>query len=135
MTTGERRSLAPMAPSQLWPAIWKVRNVRVLAAFLQNPRLTPGGLERLVQPPLTPMQAEALQASHWREVAPVAHQVLTALDRGLADPDSGLVLGLAATWILALPPGERLLASTRLTHPALRRMVRRYAVPSVEGFD
>ena len=88
-----------------------------------------------MQPPLTPMQAEALQASRWRELIPVAFRVLDALDRSLANPDSGLVLGLAATWILALPPEERLVASTRLTHPALRRMVRRYAVPSVEDFD
>jgi hypothetical protein len=127
MTTGERRSLAPLAPSQLWPAIWKVRNARVLESFLQNPRLTVGWLERLIQPELTLMQAEALQNSRWREIVPVAHQVLTALDRGLANPESGLVLGLAATWILALPAEERLLASTRVSHPALRRMVRRYA--------
>ena len=40
MTMGERRSLAPLAPALLWPAIWKVRDGRVLAAFLQNPRLT-----------------------------------------------------------------------------------------------
>lgn len=127
MTMGERRSLAPVAPAPLWPAIWKVRDVRVLAAFLHNPRLTIGWLERLIQPELTPMHAQALQASPWREAAPVAHQVLMALDRGLARPDSGLVLGLAATWILALPEEERLLASTRVTHPALRRMARRHA--------
>jgi len=132
MTNGERRSLAPLAPSQLWPAIWKIRSARVLSAFLLNPRLTAGWLERLIQPELTLQQAEALQASPWRELAPVAHQVLTALDRGLARAESGLVLGLASTWILALPAEERLLASTRLTHPALRRMVRRYAVPPVE---
>jgi hypothetical protein len=130
MTMGERRSLASLAPSALWPAIWKVRDVRVLAAFLQNPRLTSEWLERLIQPEFTPMQAEALQNSQWREIVPVAHQVLVALDRGLAKPDSGLVLGLAASWILALPEEERLLASTRITHPALRRMVRpRSAAP------
>ena len=124
MTMGERRSLALLATAQLFPTIWKVRDVRVLAALLQNPRLTVGWLERLVQPELTPMQAQALQDSRWREMVPVAHQVLTALDRGLARPDSGLVLGLAATWILALPEEERLLAASRITHPALRRMVR-----------
>ena len=124
MTMGERRSLATLAPPPLWPAIWKVRDVRVLAALLQNPRLTVGWLERLIQPELTLMQAEALQTSRWREFVPVAHQVLAALDRGLARPDSGLVLGLAASWILALPREERLFASTRIAHPALRRMVR-----------
>ena len=124
MTMGERRSLAILATAPRFPAIWKVRDVRVLAALLQNPRLTVGWLERLVQPELTPMQAQALQDSRWREMVPVAHQVLTALDRGLARPDSGLVLGLAATWVLALPEEERLLAASRITHPALRRMVR-----------
>jgi hypothetical protein len=57
-------------------------------------------------------------------VIPVAHQVLAALDRGLGQPDSGLVLGHAAAWIRALPAEERLLAAARLSHPALRRMVR-----------
>jgi hypothetical protein len=124
MTMGERRSLALLAAAPLFPAIWKVRDVRVLAALLENPRMTVGWLERLVQPEFTPMQAQALQDSRWREIVPVAHQVLTALDRGLARPDSGLVLGMAATWILALPEEERLLAASRVTHPALRRMVR-----------
>jgi len=128
MTMGERRSLAALAPAPLWPAVWKVRDARVLGAFLQNPRLTAPALEGLVQPPLAPAQAEALQNSRWTESVPVAHQVLQALDRGLDDPESGLVLGLAATWILALPAEERQWISTRLTHPALRRMVRTWAV-------
>jgi hypothetical protein len=128
MTMGERRSLASLAPTPLWPVIWKVRDVRVLAAFLQNPRLTVGGLERLIQE-LTIMQAEALQTSRWREMVPVAHQVLVALDRGLAKPDSGLVLGLAASWILILVDEERVLAASRISHPALRRMVRQRADP------
>ena len=127
LTSGERRSLALLAPRPLWALIWKAPDPRILAAFLQNPRLTPGHLETLVQPPLTPAQAMALQASAWREVAPVAHQVLVALDRGLANPDSGLVLGMAAPWIRALPEDERLLAASRLTHPALRRTLRRWA--------
>lgn len=124
MTMGERRSLAPLAPAALWPVIWKVRDGRVLGAFLQHPRLTVAWLERLILPELTLMQAEALRTSRWREMVPVAHQVLTALDRGLARPDSGLVLGLAASWILALPEEERVLAAARISHPALRRMVR-----------
>jgi hypothetical protein len=129
LTMGERSSLAVLAAPSLWPAIWKVRDRRVIAAFLQNPRLTVPALEGLLARELAPAHAEALQASSWRESVPVAHQVLQALDRGLARPDSGLVLGLAAAWILALPAGERLLASTRLTHPALRRMVRGPAGP------
>jgi hypothetical protein len=124
LSTGERRSFAPMAPRQLWGAIWKVRDTGVLAAFLQNPRLQPETLEALLQPPLTSFQAEALQDSRWRKVVPIAQAVLMALDQTLARPDSGLVLGLGATWILALSPEECLVAATRLTWPALRRMVR-----------
>lgn len=135
MTMGERRSLAALAPAPLWPAIWKVRDARVLAAFLQNPRLTGTALEALVQAPLTPAQAEALQASRWRELIPVAFRVLEALDRSLANPESGLVLGLAAPWIIALPPEARLAVSTRLTHPALRRMARAWARPGRTGND
>lgn len=124
LTMGERCSLAPLAPAPLWPAIWKIRDRRVIAAFLQNPRLTGPALEGLLAGDLNPAQAEALQDSPWRESAPVAHQVLQALDRGLQRPDSGLVLGMATLWILVLPEEERLLASTRVTHPALRRMLR-----------
>jgi hypothetical protein len=130
MTMGERRSLAALAPPALWPAVWKVRDERVLAAFLQNPRLTARALEGLLQAPFTPAHAEALQTSRWRDSIPVAHQVLQALDRGLRLPGSGLVLGQAAAWILALPPEERQWASTRLTHPALRRMTRAWAMPA-----
>jgi len=135
LTAGERRSLAPLAPKALWPAIWKVPDARILAAFLLNPRLGPETLCALVQPPLAPAQAEALQISSWLEVVPVAHQVLVALDRGLENPDSGLVLGLAAPWIRALPAEERLLAASRMTHPALRRMVRAWALPPAGALD
>ncbi|BDU72640.1 hypothetical protein [Mesoterricola silvestris] len=129
LTPGERRSLAMAAPRQLWPSIWKTRDPRVLEAFLQHPRLGVEALAAMVQPPLDPAQAEALQASRWLEVVPVAHQVLVALDRGLEIPGSGLVLGMASPWIKALPEEERLLAATRLVHPTLRRMVRAWAAP------
>jgi hypothetical protein len=52
-----------------------------------------------------------------------------AIDGTLAQPDPALVLGMASFWIRALPPEERLLASTRLTHPALRRMARAWSTP------
>jgi hypothetical protein len=129
LAMGERRSLAMAAPRQLWPLIWRNRDRRVLESFLQNPRLAVENLEALIQPPLTAAQAEALQASRWLELVPVAHQVLVALDRALDLPDSGLVLGMASPWIKALPAEERLLAATRCTHPALRRMVRAWAQP------
>jgi hypothetical protein len=53
----------------------------------------------------------------------VAEQVLQALDRSLALPDSGLVLGHAAPWIKALDDEARVLAASRIVTPALRRMV------------
>ena len=133
LTTGERRSLAQQAPRQLWPAIWRSPDRRVVAAFLQNPRLGVEHLEALIQPPLTSAQAEALQASRWLELIPVAHQVLVALDRALELPHSGVVLGMASPWIKALPAEERLVAASRVTHPALRRMTRAWAEPGRQG--
>ncbi len=69
------------------------------------------------------MQADALAQSDWREAGPVAEQVLRALDRSLALPDSGLALGHAAPWIRALDEEGRILAASRTATPALRRMV------------
>jgi hypothetical protein len=129
MSTGERCSLALRAPVQLWPAIWRVRERRVIAHFLQHPRLGAEALVALIQPPLRPEQAEALVQSRWREFIPVAHQVLGAMDQAFLAPECPLVLGHAAPWIRALPPEERLLAAARLTHPPLRRMTRAWAVP------
>jgi hypothetical protein len=131
LSTGERRSLAPLAPRQLWAAIWKVRDAGVLTAFLQHPRLGAETLTALIQPPLTPSQAQALQDSRWLGSVPVAHQVLQAMDGAFRVPGGpALALGFAAPWILALPPGERLLAAARLTHPPLRRMARAWAEPA-----
>ena len=127
MATGERTALAPLAPRPLWGAVWKIRDTGVRAAFLRNPRLNAEALQALIQPPLGPSQAQALQASRWREVIPVAHAALLALDRSLGLPESGLVLGLGVAWILALPLDDCILAASRLTHPALRRMVRAQA--------
>ena len=80
-------------------------------------------LTALIQPPLRPAQAEALATSRWREAGPVADQVLRALDRSLALPDSGLALGHAAPWIKAMDEEARILAASRILTPALRRMV------------
>ena len=123
MTTGERRSLAIHAPRPLWALVWKAPATSVLSAFLQHPKLGLEALVALIQPPLRPPQADALAASRWREVGPVAEQVLRALDRSLALPDSALVLGHAAPWIKALDAETRILAASRILTPALRRMV------------
>ena len=123
LTTGERRSLALHAPRPLWPLIWRAPVLSVLEAFLQHPRLGQEAVLALIQPPLRPVQAEALAASRWRETGPVAEQVLQALDRSLALPDSGLVLGHAAPWIKVMDDEARVLAASRILTPALRRMV------------
>ena len=132
MTLGERRSLAIHAPRPMWEPIWKVRDTGVLAAFLAHPKLGGEALRALIQPPLSPFQAMALQMSRWRESAYIAEQVLVALDQSLDLPESGLVLGMAAPWIKALSMEERLNAAARLTHPALRRTTRAWALPLPE---
>jgi hypothetical protein len=78
---------------------------------------------------------EALAQSRWREIQPVAHQVLWAMDRTLDLPDCGLVLGQAAPWIKVLSMEERLIAASRLTHPALRKMTRAWAGPGVDPIE
>jgi hypothetical protein len=123
LTTGERRSLALHAPRQLWALVWKAPTATVLSAFLQHPKLGLDALVAMIQPPLRPAQAEALAATRWREIGPVAEQVLRALDRSLGLPDSGLVLGHAAPWIKALDGEARILAASRILTPSLRRMV------------
>ena len=129
ITSGERRALALHAPRQLWPSIWKVRDLRIIASFLQNPRLGYEPLVALIQAPLSAQHAEALTQSRWREIIPVAHQVLLAMDQTFRGPDCMLVLGHAAPWIRALPMDERLVASARIVHPPLRRMTRAWALP------
>jgi hypothetical protein len=123
MTTGERRSMALHAPRPLWSLVWKAPATTVLATFLQHPKLGLEALVALIQPPLRPAQAEALATSRWREAGPVAEQVLQALDRSLALPDSGLALGHAAPWVRALDDETRILTASRIVTPALRRMV------------
>ena len=135
MNTGERRSLAYQSPRQLWPMIWKVRHTGVIQAFLQHPRLDWGHLAAMIQPPLPSAHVDALVHSRWREIEPVAKQVLWAMDRTFEHPDCGLVLGQAAPWIKALSMEERLLAASRLTHPPLRRMTRAWALPELDPDD
>lgn len=123
MTQGERRALALHAPRQLWALVWRAPSLGVLASFLQNPRLGLDPLVALIQPPLRPVQADALAASRWREAGPVAEAVLAALDRSLDLPGAGLALGHAIPWIRVLDDEARIGAASRITTPALRRLV------------
>jgi len=135
LTTGERRTFALRAPRPFWGQVWKVPDARVLGAFLQHPRLGLESLLGLIQVPLAPAQADALLRSRWREIQPVAHQVLLAMDGTFRRPDPPLVLGQAAPWIKVLPPEERLILASRLGHPPLRRMVRTWAGGWRAGLD
>lgn len=135
MSMGERRSFAYQAPRSMWGLIWKVRSSGVILAFLQHPKLGGEQLVALIQPPILPTHLDALVRSKWREVQPVAHQVLWAADRTFSHPDGALVLGHAAPWIKVLPMEERLIAAARLTHPPLRRMTRAWALPEADPED
>lgn len=127
LTLGERCALAPLAPKPLWHLVWKAPDSKVLHAFLQNPRLHESGLLALLGSPLHPAQLAALEQSAWREQEAIAVRILRLLDETLLMPEPQVVLGHAAHWIKVLEPGIRLLASTNLQHPALRRMVRTHS--------
>lgn len=128
LSLGERCSLAPLAPKQLWRLVWKVPDARVLGAFLQNPRLHEDGLLALFQAPLLPAQLAALGNSPWKGQEAIALRILRLLDETLDMAGSQVVLGQAAHWIKVLEPEARLLASTNLRHPALRRMTRAHSI-------
>lgn len=135
LSTGERRSLAPLAPQGLWQQVWKTPDTRTLAAFLNHPKLGLPRLLALLQVPLRAPQLDALLQSRWHEQEPLAEQVLEVLDRSLGLPEHGLVLGMAAPWIKVLQPESRLFLSARLRHPPLRRMVRAWAGHRPEDLD
>lgn len=139
LTVGERRTFALMAPRSLWPQVWKVRDEGVIAALLQNPRLSPAALANLVQPPLERCQMQALSASMWRESTLLAFQVLQTLDQTLQRPEPPLVLGHATVWIRALEPEDAIHCASTLRHPPLRRLVRAWAERSLgtpfDGLD
>ncbi len=133
LTSGERRSLGLKLPKRLWPLAWRVPDAAVVRNLLLNARMTPEALVALIQPPLTRAQEEALANSVWAQFRPVIGQVLHAMDRTLALPDSPLVLGQAAPWIKALEAEERLVEAARMSHPPLRRMCRTAAGPAWAG--
>ncbi len=127
LNPGGRRSFALRAPRAFWESVWSVPDTRVLGAFLNHPKLGLEALLKLIRPPLHPSQAEALLQSRWRELLPVIHHVLRAMDATFQSPDSRLVLGQAAPWLKALTPDERLHAAQYLSHPPLRRMARAWS--------
>jgi len=124
MSLGERRSFAYRAPRPMWPLVWKIRDAGVIRAFLQHPRLSVETLTGLIQPPLLSTHADALAHSRWREIEPIAQQVLRVMDRSFQLPECALVLGQAVPWIKALDEEGRIVAAAQLTHPPLRRMTR-----------
>jgi hypothetical protein len=135
MSVGERRSFAYRAPKALWPSIWKIRDQGVIQSFLQHPRLCLDPLCGLVQAPLMPTHVDALVHSRWREIEPLAMQVLLAMDQTFTRPDCSLVLGQAAPWIRILSAESCILAASRMKHPPLRRMTRAWApFPASEDF-
>jgi hypothetical protein len=127
LSLGERRSLAPLAPRVLWGAIWRVPDPHLLRAFLLHPRLDGESLLGLLRPPIAPAHLEALGATPWAAHEGIASRVLQLLDEALGRAEPGLVLGHGVPWIKALTPDARLLVSTSLRTPALRRLVRSQA--------
>ena len=98
---------------------------------MQNPRLYEDPLLGLLHAPFHSAQLAALESSRFKEQEALARRVLEVLDHSFAFPECPLVLGQAAFWIRALSREQRLVVSTGLRHPALRRMVRAHseAVP------
>ena len=127
MSLGERKNFAILAPPPLWPLMWKVPNLGVIASFLQNPRLTLPRLKALILAPIQTWVLEALAESKWREFLPIVEQVLQAMDESFQTSEHSLVLSHAVPWIKLLDKERRLFIATRLKHPPLRRMVRNNA--------
>ncbi|MCL1908425.1 MAG: hypothetical protein FWG12_03535 [Holophagaceae bacterium] len=125
LTTGERRSFATMAPRQMWPMVWKVRDSGVLSAFLKHSKLSLEMVISLIQPPIYPTHLEALQASHLSTIAPIAKQVISAIDRSLQLPDHGLSHSSAIPWIRNLATEDFRQVFSELNNPLLKRMIER----------
>lgn len=122
MAAAERQAFAEVATEPIWDLLWRTADATTLSGFLNNPRLGPLDLARLIQPPLTRAQAEALQESRFRANQDVIFRVLTAMALSFHDPGTDLVLGLAAPWIKTLTPQERLLLAPALSYPPMERL-------------
>ena len=123
LTTGERRVFAYMAPRQMWPMVWKVRDAGVISAFLKHPKLGLEMIVNLIQAPIFPTHIEALKASRLSDYAPIAKQVIPAIDKSLQLPNHGLALGMAARWIRRLDKRDLRQVHSQLNHPLLKRMI------------
>lgn len=130
MTLGERKALAPLTPKVLWPAILRIHDEGLIAAFLAHPKLSAESLQRLLQPPVKPVVLDALARSKWLGLEPLAFRVLELVDHGLLREEPGLALGHAAPWIKSIEPTARLIMATRLSFPPLRKACRAWAIPS-----
>lgn len=133
LSLGERRALASQTPKLLWVLVWKDADEGVIKAFLKNPRLYEDALLGLLHPPILPTHLSALESSRWKEQEAVARRVLEVLDHSFDFPGCEVVLGQAAFWIRALSREQRLVVSTALRYPALRRMVRAHSEAMPDG--
>ena len=123
LTIGERRTFAQIAPRQMWPMVWKVRDSGVITAFLQHPKLGLEMLANLIQPPIHASHVDALHRAHISKCSPIARQVISAMDQSLRLPGHGLALGMAAPWMHYLGEEDLRLMGPELKHPLLRRML------------
>ena len=127
LTAGERRTFAAMAPRQMWPMVWKVRDSGVIAAFLQHSKLGLETLVNLIQPPINQAHVEALLRSHLSKYSPIAKQVISAIDQSLRLPGHGLALGMATPWMHSLAEDDLHQLHTQWKHPLLKRMIEKRA--------
>lgn len=118
---------ARKAPRPLWGLVWKATEPSVLVQFLLNPRLDAGSLAELIEPPLTHLQAETLRESRFLQEIKIVERVLTVMAESFRDPATDLVLGLAAPWIMALPPEECRELAASLPYPPIERLAQTWA--------
>ena len=123
MTTGERRSFAHTASRRMWPLVWKVRDVGVIRALLQHPKMSLEMAVNLVQPPIQAPHIDALLQSPLSGAVPMIKQVLTVMDKSLLAPGHGLALGAAAPWIKKLGAEDLRQLSAEIEHTAIRGMM------------
>jgi hypothetical protein len=122
MNLAAMEDFAGQAPQSLWPRIWRTAKPSVINHFLRNPELDAPSLSALIRPPLTHDQVVALHKSEFLMDKGIVFQVLRTMARSFQDPDTDLVLGLAAPWIMALRPSERLEVAEALVYPPMERL-------------